>query len=222
MSAKRFGFRPRGFSLIEMLVAIAIFALLSAMTWGGLAAIMRSRTALDENGTRLKRVQLAVASLERDLRQSVSRSVRGTYGEVLPALAGGSTELELSHGQFARTGAEARAKLGRTSWTLDGAGLRRSTFVVLDRAPQSRPLTRVALEDVRELRFRYLDREGSWRSDWPPKDGPNRNPDALPRAVEFRFASDDYGDITRLVELPDGVAPPVPTPSPPPASGGSP
>lgn len=206
---RRRRFQGRGFSLVEVLVAVAIFALLSAMTWGGLSTIMRSRTVLEESAARLKHVQLAVATIERDLRQAVARPVRGNYGQPLAALAGSATVLELSHGAFARTGAEARAKLARTAYTLDSAGIRRNTYAVLDRAQASQPLTRVLVDDVRELRFRYLDRDGSWRNEWPPRDGRAPLPEALPRAVEFRFASDDYGDIVRLVELPDGEAPAV-------------
>ena len=80
--------RFRGFSLVEVLVAVAIFAVLSAMTWSGLSTIMRSRTALEEAGERLHRLQLVVAMVERDVRQAVARPVRGANGEVLPALMG--------------------------------------------------------------------------------------------------------------------------------------
>ena len=199
--------RDRGFSLIEVLVAVAVFALLSAMTWGGLSAIMRSRETLDANGERLRQVQLAVAALERDVRQAVARPVRGANGEVLPALAGGSTALELSHGSFARSDAEARAAVSRTAYSLDGAGLRRSAWAVLDRAPGSRPRSRVLLEEVRELRFRYLDRDGNWREAWPPREGTERDPAELPRALELRITTDDYGDIARLLEFPDEPLP---------------
>ncbi|HET7843181.1 MAG TPA: type II secretion system minor pseudopilin GspJ [Xanthomonadales bacterium] len=199
----------RGFSLIEVLVAVAIFALLSAMTWGGLSTIMRSRAVLEASADRLKHVQLTVAAIERDLRQAVARPVRGNYGQSLAALTGSSTVLELSHGAFARTGAEARAKIARTAYTLDAAGIRRNTYAVLDRAQASRPVTRVLVADVTALRFRYLGPDGNWRDEWPPRDGPPPAPEALPRAVEFRFASADYGDIVRLVELPDGEAPAV-------------
>lgn len=201
--------RIRGFSLVEVLVAVAIFAVLSAMTWSGLSTIMRSRAALEEAGERLHRLQLVVAMVERDARQAVARPVRGANGEVLPALMGTTTALELTHGAFARPDAEARAAIARSTWSLDAKGVRRGTFAVLDRASSTAPASRVLLDDVDELRFRYLAADGNWRDSWPPRDGPARDDALLPRALEVRISAADLGDVVRLLELPDGEPPPA-------------
>lgn len=202
MSARR-----SGFALLELLVALAIFAVVSAIAYGALASVVGAREGIERASARTREIQLAVAALERDLRQATARPVRGNAGEQLPALAGSSTTLELTHAQFARPQAEARAQLSRTGYAAPSGVLQRSAYVVLDRAPSTRPLLRELAGSVSSARFRYLDHAGNWRESWPPRDGPERDPADLPRAVEFRIAFDDWGEVARLIELADGPAP---------------
>jgi general secretion pathway protein J len=69
--------RARGFSLIELLVALAVFAALAAAAYGGLSQITATRGALAKQQDRFAQVVRAVSILERDLRQAIARPVRG-------------------------------------------------------------------------------------------------------------------------------------------------
>ena len=200
----------RGYVLLELVVAIAIFAVLAVLAYGSLDSIVRTRAGLDEAGTRLRALQLGVSAFERDLRAATARPVRGLYGETLPALQGTAEALELTHHEYASPVAgSARAALARATWTLEGEVLVRSGWATLDRAPDARPLRRELLDDCTRLRLRYLDAGGAWRDAWPPRDGAESAPDRLPRAVEFRVVLRDAGEIRRVVELADGPLPPA-------------
>jgi general secretion pathway protein J len=203
--------RARGFSLLEVLVAVAIFAVLSALAYGALDAVVRARAQAQDAARALAALQVAVGALERDLREAAARPVRGASGERLPALVGTSTAVELSHAAFASLANEASARLGRSGWALAGTQLRRARWPVLDRAPRSEPVARDLLDGVRSLRLRYLDADGDWRDSWPPRDGPDAQPDRLPRAVEFSLAGEAFGEIVRRVAL---VAPAEAEPAP--------
>lgn len=202
-----------GFSLIELLVAMAVFAALAAAAYGGLAQLARTRAALAAQQDRLAAVTRAVAALERDLRQAVSRSVLGNgRNDVLPALAGAPAGVELTRFGYANPRAEPRSNLERVAYALDGEALRRGRYAVLDRVPDSVPATTVLLERVDGLRLRYLGCDGGWREAWPPSAPPDcgrviEKSALLPRAVEFRFVLPDLGEIRRLVELPSSSAP---------------
>lgn len=195
----------RGFSLLEALVAVAVFAVLAALAYGALDAVARSRAQVDAASTRLAALQSSVGGFERALRDALPRPVRGEGGELLPALAGSSTRIEFSHAAFASPATEASAQLGRSAWLLDAGELRRVGWPVLDRASGTPPSTRVVLGQLQRVRLRYLDREGRWRDSWPPRDGPQADPAALPAVVEFALAGDDFGEVVRRVALVDPV-----------------
>lgn len=204
--------RRRGFSLLELLVALAVFAALAAAAYGGLGQLARTRAALAERQDRLAAVTRAVASLERDLRQAVSRPVLGNSGsEPLPALAGAPAALEFTRLGYANPRAEPRSHLERVAYSLDAGTLRRGRYAVLDRAPGSAPATTTLLERAGELRLRYLGCEGSWRDTWPPSAPVACSAavarERLPLAVEFRLVLPDLGEIRRLVELPSSPPP---------------
>lgn len=221
-----------GFTLVELLVALVVFAALAAAAYGGLAQIARVRGALALQQDRFAAITRAVTLLERDLRQGVSRSVLGNNAnEPLPAMIGAPDSIEFTRLGFANPRAEPRSNLERVVYAIDGGKLRRGRYAVLDRAPNSAPATRSLIERVTDWHLRYFDCNHAWRDAWPPLDtqacGVARL-DALPRAVEFRFTLDDLGEIRRVVELPSslppsgsnsgaspgGVGPGSPTPTP--------
>lgn len=226
--------RARGFSLVEVLVALAVFAALAAMAWGGLASVARTRGALDIHQQRLADIVQAMNLIERDLAQAIARPVRGNGARREPALLGERQRIELT-----RLGAgglhDGRSSLERVGYALVDQRLQRQRYLVLDRAPSSVPLLRDLVEDVRQLRWRYLGDDG-WQERWPAGEAASAS---LPRAVEMRLQLNDLGELRRVIELPsalpaqapqdglrmpgesdDDVAQPVPPPRLPPPPGG--
>lgn len=191
-----------GFSLIEILVAVVVFAAMAAITWGALGQIARARGALAAQQDRFADVVRVVGELERDLRQAISRPVRGNHGEVLPALLGGAEQVELSRVGFANPRAEPRSNIERVAWTLDQRDLQRRRWAVLDRVAGSSAEARDAIARATVLRFRYLGVDGSWRESWPPREA---RPEALPRAVEWRLTLEDFGELRRVIALPSSM-----------------
>jgi general secretion pathway protein J len=210
--------RSRGFSLIELVVALAVFAALAAAAYGGLASVARTRGELQAKQDRLAAIVRAVTIVERDLRQAVSRPIRGNArGESLAALIGGADRIELTRLGFANPRAEPRSNLERVVYAVDARALRRGRYGVLDRAPDSAPAVSTLLAEVDALRLRYLGADGAWRSTWPPSDLPSGTPptiDAftlLPRAIELRLSTQDMGEVRRIVELPSAIASSAPS-----------
>src|SRR4051812_20313935 len=65
--------RPGGFTLVELLVALAIFALLTAFSYRGLNAMLESREALQKESRKWRDVTLAMGRLERDVAAVLDR-----------------------------------------------------------------------------------------------------------------------------------------------------
>lgn len=195
--------RTQGFTLVEVLVATAVFAIMSALAWGGLNAVIRTREALVAEQQDFARTMRAVGMLERDLLGAVARPVRGNYGEPLPALRGDVDHIEFTRLGFASALIDARSSLERVVYEQDGTTLKRGRYAVLDRAAGSVAEFTDVRDRLRRLQLRYLDPQGNWLDAWPRRDD---KPEALPRAIEFRLDIDGVGEISRLIELPSSGA----------------
>ncbi len=208
-----------GFTLLELLIAIALFALLGLATYRMLEAVMRSDEVVRAQEIQLRELGRAMWSLERDLVQAVPRPVRDGYGDEQNAFIGQSSgaedgvSLEFTRSGWRNPTGMRRANLQRVRWRLAGDRLERLYWVVLDRDVDSEPRVQPVLDNVLALRLRYLDAENAWHEEWPPFEFGRGDPDEqarrLPIAVEVSFDHQRYGTITRLLRLPDG-----PTPAP--------
>jgi general secretion pathway protein J len=205
--------RRRGFTLIEVLVTVLVFGVMVALAYGGLNSIARTRAALGAQQEAFRDLVRTVATLDRDLREAVTRPVAGNTGQPLPAFAGNANHLEFTRLGFANPQAEPRSNLERVLYELDDHALRRGRWLVLDRAPNSAPQLDVLRNEVDDFRLRYLDRGNRWSDTWPPIDA--TDPNSPPQAVEWRLVSRDYGEIVRVIELVSAWPAPQPAPSAP-------
>ena len=158
---------PAGMALLELLVAVAIFAVVAAIAYRGIASVTTARIALQEQNDRLGRLQFAVAMMERDLRQALARPARGSYGEVLPAIAGKRESIEFTAAAFASPFNERRPQLERVAYAAPRDALERSAQAV-DRGTPAAPTPRALVPEIESLRFRYLGTNDAWGDQWPP------------------------------------------------------
>lgn len=194
-----------GFSLIELLVAVAIFAAASVMAYSGLAAITRTREQLGAEQQQFSHVERSAALLARDLGSVVERPIRDTNGAKVAAMVGDAQRIEFTRigGQGAPS--QVGSALQRVSYFVNAEAFKRARYLVLDRAPDSVPLARTLDAHVDQVVFRYLDHNGAWHSRWPP--GQGNDPAALPRAVEFRLQFKSLGEIRRIIAMPSKPEP---------------
>jgi len=198
---------PRGFTLIELLVAVAIFAVVAAIAYGSVDALISTRDRLQESEAKLRALQASMATFERDVRSAVARSAREAYGEARPALIGERGGLTLTR---LRSGglADAAPQAQRIGYALSQQGWTRLEWPVADAAPSSVPTTRTLLDKVQGVSLRFLDAEGRWREVWPAAQVPaQQRLTALPRAIDLRVVVAEFGEIRRLIELPEATPP---------------
>lgn len=201
--------RSGGFTLIEVMVAVALFALAAALALGGMSAITRSRAQLDAELDRQAKIVFAIGLMERDLRGAAVRPIREAYGAQRPALEGRLDQIELSHYGAIGLPAAGRSAIERVGYQLDGDRLLRLRYPVLDRTASTAPTIDTLLDRVVRIQWRYAGSAGApLAAQWPP---PSQGI-ALPRAVELRLVLEDAGEIRRLFELPLLPAPTLGTP----------
>lgn len=207
--------RAQGFTLMEMLVAMAVFAILATLAFGGWIAIARQHEATRDAQSRLQEIRRAVTLLERDFFQIRDRGIREAFqGDPLPALRGGVGEaalVEFTRGGWRNPANMPRSTLQRVAWQLEDDTLYRLYWVVLDQAQDSQPVRLDVLTGVDEFTLRFLDGQGNWQAQWPPIEAvipvagsaARTGGTPLPVAIEFVLELEDAGRIRRLVELPD-------------------
>jgi len=191
----------KAFTLIELLVAIAIFSVLAVMAYGGLDTVLRARSETDQAATRLHEIQKAFLWLKRDIEQTIIRPIRGEYGERQAAFIAaeqGVYRLELTRGGRSNPAQLARSSLQRIAYSLNDETLSRLSWTHLDRAQDSESYSSILLHDIRSIRFRFLDTDKEWHSNWPPPDTQSITIDQLPLAMEVTLELTDWGRLSRL------------------------
>jgi len=211
--------KPAGFTLVEVLIALAITAFVSMIAYTSLSTVMTGVERLRENTDRIYEVNRAFMIISRDLRQFTDRPVRDEFGEVDPAFSGG--ELARFALSFTRTGwhnpnGHPRSNMQRVNYRLEDDGLWRDTYPVLDRMGDTEPDSVLLLEGVETLQVAFLGtleelqtQSGSaaldtrnWAENWV-SDGSAPGTALLPPvAVEIRLQLQEWGEMRRLYALP--------------------
>lgn len=190
----------RGFTLVEMLVALLIFSLMSVLAFRGLNAAFATQAHLDDDNRRWRDVALTFAQLERDVGMAVDRPVRDSVDRPLPAWQGAptadETQLEFSRmGDAWQTGAA--ADVLRHGYRLRDGTIEQLVWPVLDRGVRGEPVVNALLDRVRRFDLRYLGRDGAWQPAWPAGGGA-----PLPAALEVVVELADGRTLTRIFALP--------------------
>jgi len=199
--------RESGFTLLELLVAMAIFAILGTLALSGYTELQRQSEYAEQRLERTREVQRAIQAIAQDLGQIEPRPIREPLGEtVLPAvLATESIEygIQFTRAGWSNTAGLARPTLQRVGYRLDGEGLWRDHWPVLDRTLAMEPVRVKLLTQVRTVRFRFMNASREWVDRWPANDGTNLTGSERlrPAAVEVTLELEDWGVIRRVIEV---------------------
>jgi general secretion pathway protein J len=195
--------RQRGFTLVEVLVALTIFALMSMLAYRGLNSVLETRAHLSDDNRRWRDIVLTLAQLEQDMSQAVNRPVRDSSGLTQPALLGNpqarADEAQLSVSRMGSAWQSGvAADVQRHAYRLNNGTLEQLVWPVLDQAPLSAPQVHRLLERVARFELRYLDAGGNWQPRWPLPGVAT----VLPAALEVVLELDGGTTVTRVFVLP--------------------
>lgn len=199
-----------GFTLLELLVALFVSAVMFTIGYAGIAAAARNRATVQEAQQSLSDMQRAVRVISTDLSQINPRPIRDELGRsvagAIIVAPGTPSPIAFTRGGRPALAHHARGSLQRIEYLVENATLVRISWQMLDRAQGSAASRRVLMRGVRGLRFRFLDERGEWREDWPPTMTTNSGDRALlrsrPRAIEVTLVTESQGEIRRVIEVP--------------------
>ena len=185
--------RQSGITLLELLIVITIFSIMSAAAYSGLQNSLKTEENFSAAMKDLEAVQMSLTLFQRDIMQLSPRAIRDAYGDDEAAII-------LFDGRelfFTRGGNFSSLKLGQTDLTRVAYSLRDGQFIRsywrrLDSTQGDQPLTASLLSKVTNLQIRVLDQNNIWHLDWPISAGANI------RALELTLELEDWGEIRRL------------------------
>ena len=181
--------RDDGFTLVEMLIALTIFGMLTAAGVALLTLTVRTQATSERLLDEVGELRRAGALLAADLGQAAPRMSRDRDGRPRPAFIGAAGDGELLLA-VVRGGTD-EDPLQRVEYHFREGRLERHAFAHVD--GDSRPTIIAALSGVRQVRLRYRDRDGIWQPVWNVTD-----PSRLPRAVELVSDSETHGSVREL------------------------
>ncbi|MDH5517091.1 MAG: type II secretion system minor pseudopilin GspJ [Gammaproteobacteria bacterium] len=196
--------RPRshGFTLLELLIAMSIFSLISIMSFSGLRSVLFNKEVIDIELQRLTEVQRSFLNLSRDITQAIDRPIRDELGTSQPALSGGqnldSIFLEFSRSGWRNPAEQARSQLQRVAYSFEDNQIIRLYWYHLDHLQSAEPLRRVLLSGVNNVEVRYFGSE--WVNSWPDLNQRASSP-ALPQAIEITIDLQGWGKVKRLFRI---------------------
>lgn len=192
----------RGFTLVEMLVALLIFAVLAGAGVGLLRASVDTQQAVNGALADLGTAARLRSLLGADLGQAVVRPV----ADAPTGFLGEAGNLVMVRAAEPAERVAGQAGLQALRWTLEGDRLVRAQ-VTADGRP-SGPSATLARE-VAGLALRYRARTGEWRSSWPTA----ASDPVLPVAVELTLQRRNEAPVRLVVALPEGPAPALGAPA---------
>lgn len=210
----------RGFTLIEILVAVLIFGMIGVAAFSTLRTAQDAQTTLRERGERFLKLQRAVTTFSRDYQQLAFRRVRDSYGDRLPLVQGVSDDTD-TWIAFTRSGWRNPAQLPRSSleyvrYALEEGQLIRYSYLLLDQAQKPVVKKRVLLDGISkmQLKFRPVDAGNvertltddsttgeDWLDEWPVGGRQNsEDSDKAPSGLRLSLEIEGIGEVHRVLQ----------------------
>lgn len=179
----------RGFTLLEVLVALAVFAVVAAIAYRGLDQVATNKAHLDQEMRFWRELSLVMDRLEADFTQVVPQSRIDAEGRLRPPFFYGRVEEEnrLELIRFDATKQPVRV----------GYRLREGKLEMLLWPESARVKVYPLLERVERFDLAFLDQDQNWRKDWPESAKILR-----PRGVRVVIGLAGLGDFERVFALP--------------------
>lgn len=191
----------RGFTLFELVIAVAIFMVMGAIAYPSLTQVAKTGQAVSEFNQGLSELQFAVTYFTRDWVQVSPRKIRNRYGDEEHNIVIADDEIRLTRDGYRNLTEQRRAQLQRVQYRLVDKKLVREHWLSLDQGIAEEPFSRVLLHDVVAFEIYFIDSDERAIEAWPVTTSTVGDPIALKLMIE----TNSIGQIYRILEVPGGA-----------------
>lgn len=196
--------RQKGFTLLELLIALSIFVILSTMAYQGLSNMLATRDILEERAKELHELQMVFMVLGNDLEQAVARTVVVEGGQLESAFLGGEQTnrwVIMTRAGRANPMGDTRSELQRVAWLFEEGALIRRSWKQLDAMGPNPYQDETMIKGILNMEVQFWDEGGGHFPTWPKETSKVTVQDGLPRGVEVTIEKRGVGRLRRLYEL---------------------
>jgi general secretion pathway protein J len=193
-----------GYTLLEVLVALTVFAILATITASAMYNAFNTRARVSVQANQLNELQVAIAIIERDTQQIIERNVFANDMQQSPPFVGESNYLEFTRGGSVNPIAvERRSTLKRVAYICAGKKLIRRGWDNLDIPNRKNHEDKVLLDHLETCSFAYLSNSRQVLPDWRPYAvQQTQKEETIPIAIQLKATVADWGNMSLLFIVP--------------------
>ncbi|MDA8561622.1 type II secretion system minor pseudopilin GspJ [Gammaproteobacteria bacterium] len=192
----------KGFTLLEILVALFIFSIVSIIMISGLKTVLTSQSITDKSSTKFNQLQTTLLFLSRDIEQIIDRSITNSKKISEPSLTGTTESLSFTRIGLVNPKNELqRSTLQRVRYSLNKNKIIKETWQSIDQTSKSVTSSKILINNINKLNFQYLDHKGNLNLNWPSLNDKGSN-SPLPKAIIITINIKNMGKIIQTYIIP--------------------
>lgn len=195
----------RGFTLIEIMISVIIFAIISAISYRIITSLITTKEIAGGAQEKWGSLSLINSNMGNAWNRVIPLVVRDVNGSILPALQGKPTlsgnydsQLEMTLSGYVGDDVYGTTAPRRIGYRFNQGSLYLVTWPQLNRALTTVPQIDLLIDNVKSFAALYLYPDKQWRDSWPPVGG---DPTVLPKAVKIQYQLKSGESIERVKEL---------------------
>ena len=199
--------KKKGFTLIELIVALSIFAVLSVVSYKGLTSLIQTKDRVSIEDEKWQHLIVFFDRMESDLKQSVNRSITDRDGILEPAFIGrpnyagdyGAQLIFSRFGDLEQTGFLMDTR--RIAYRLKDGAVELLIWPSTDTAPNIKPEIFKVMPHVAQITFTYLTQDGRFVNKWPDRISATDTTSYAPTALKILIKLDGGETVSRIFAL---------------------
>lgn len=199
--------KNKGYTLIEILIALAVFAILATITASSMYYAFNTKARVAEQADRLNELQLALLVIQRDSEQIVVRDVRGDDLELFSAFIGKQHFIEFTRSGFANPKSlEKRSILKRVAILCQADKLVRRTWLSLDTTDRKAYRDKILISNLSGCKFSYLNQNLQVLNEWRARAVQiTQRAEPTPKAFQLNLTLNNWGNINYFFIIPGAL-----------------
>ncbi len=194
----------KGYTLLEVLVALTVFAILSTITASAMYHAFNTRARVNVQAEQLNNIQIAMTLMMHDTSQIIDRPVLGNEMRQFPPFIGEPTYMEFTRGGVVTLKNDKhQSTLKRIAYICKDKKLIRRSWDTLDTPSRKNQKNKVLLTNIEACSFAYLSNSRQILPEWRPfAVQETQKGESLPIATEFKLTLSDWGAMSGLFIIP--------------------